>query len=457
MTERNRWLLSWLAVAPAAAASSAKLVDSDPWWQIRTGQLIWDTGQLPATDPFSWTITGRPWVLNSWGFDVLLAGAHHVAGMAGAALLGAVWAWIALGAMLLLARSWGAPPAPAVIVLLAGSVLYTSWFSSRPQLADYAAVPLLLVLVGLVLNRTRSLRQRVGGLVGVLMLQVAWVNLHAAATLGIAIVCLLCAGDAVRAWRESSSPPLPWYVAVTVVSTVGALVNPYGFGVLTQAAKVREASLLIREWSPASVTHWQDMTFLALAILAMVVAVRRRWWGPSFVIAALAIAGVTMIRFLPVAGATVLPMLAAAVRLPAVAAIAERRRHWVTAVAVVAVTLTLAPAAVGLSRPGRSQYGADLVAALPSGCKLFNSYVLGGPLILDRPDVPVSLDSRSDLYGEEFITELGAMTADDLVDRGVTCILLRDTDARVPALRTDPRWRLAGEEESFALFLRTPA
>src|SRR4051812_27708952 len=81
MTDARRWLLAWLALAPVAAVPAGRLADSDPWWQIRTGHLIWDAGRLPTTDPFSWTAAGRPWVLNSWAYDVLLAGVHHLGGL----------------------------------------------------------------------------------------------------------------------------------------------------------------------------------------------------------------------------------------------------------------------------------------------------------------------------------------------------------------------------------------
>ncbi|GAA1785302.1 hypothetical protein GCM10009682_04160 [Luedemannella flava] len=449
MTDRVRWLLAWLALAPSAAISAGKLVDSDPWWQIRTGQLIWDTGRLPAADPFSWTVPGRPWVLNSWGYDVLLAGAHHLGGMAGAALLGAVFAWLALGAMLLLARAWAAPPAAVVVVLVAGTVLFIPWFSSRPHLVDYAAVPLLILLVGLVLNRARS---ALAGLVGVVALQVVWVNLHAAATLGVLIVAILCAADAVTAGRRS---PAWWrYAGLAAASVVGAVVNPYGLDVFTQASRVRDASATIKEWAPMTLSNWQDVAMLVVAAAAVAVAIVRRWWGPALIVIALAVAGATMVRFLPITGAVALPLVASAAGLPAVAAVLERRRRWLIAVVSVAVAAMLAPAGAALAQPGRSAYGTELTAALPSGCKLFNSYVLGGMVILARPDVPVSLDSRSDLYGAALITELSSLSVDDIVARGVTCVLVRSTDSRVAGLRTDPRWRLAVEDKAAVVFLR---
>ena len=87
-------------------------------------------------------------------------------------------------------------------------------------------------------------------------------------------------------------------------------------------------------------------------------------------------------------------------------------------------------------------------AALPSGCRLANDYRVGSWVVWARPDVPVSIDGRNDLFG----TDLGQLgwfesatripdTMRELADLGVSCVLARVDSPLPPALHPP---RIAG-------------
>ena len=44
--------------------------DIDFWWHLKTGELIATTGVIPTTDPFSYTVPGRPWVAHEWLWEL---------------------------------------------------------------------------------------------------------------------------------------------------------------------------------------------------------------------------------------------------------------------------------------------------------------------------------------------------------------------------------------------------
>ena len=46
-------------------------VDPDLWWHIKTGQNILATHHWPTTDPYSFTVSGTPWVAYEWLGEVL--------------------------------------------------------------------------------------------------------------------------------------------------------------------------------------------------------------------------------------------------------------------------------------------------------------------------------------------------------------------------------------------------
>lgn len=55
--------------------------DCDIWWHIRTGQLIWERGEVPRTDWFSYTNADRPWIDLHWGFQLLVAQLYAIGGL----------------------------------------------------------------------------------------------------------------------------------------------------------------------------------------------------------------------------------------------------------------------------------------------------------------------------------------------------------------------------------------
>jgi len=80
---RRAWLFAWLAFIPFVFLRAGTLAESDTFWQVRTGLLTIHQRRIPTVDTFSWTVHGRPWTLNSWGFNVVLAGAYRLAGLPG--------------------------------------------------------------------------------------------------------------------------------------------------------------------------------------------------------------------------------------------------------------------------------------------------------------------------------------------------------------------------------------
>src|SRR4051794_41977543 len=62
-------------------------------------------GALPTTDPFSYTMGGRSWTLNSWGFDLLLGLVARLGGLVAVAVLSGL-AVAAVGSLVLA----GGPP-----------------------------------------------------------------------------------------------------------------------------------------------------------------------------------------------------------------------------------------------------------------------------------------------------------------------------------------------------------
>src|SRR5258706_14758807 len=75
------------AVVLLFTAKLTRLADFDIFLHLAVGDSILDQHQVPRTGWFSATRGDAPWVDNEWGFQVLVAAVHRVAGVKGLVLL----------------------------------------------------------------------------------------------------------------------------------------------------------------------------------------------------------------------------------------------------------------------------------------------------------------------------------------------------------------------------------
>jgi hypothetical protein len=460
------WLAAWAAVLPVALIRARYLAESDTFWEIRTGQVILRTGHIPAVDSFSWWARGRPWAPNSWAFDVLLAAGYRAGGLACVALLGSALVMVACAAVLLLARRLGGVPAAAGLLVCAGSVGIFLWLSVRPQLIDYAAVPLLVLVA-----TTAGPAIRPRALLVIAAIEAVWVNFHAAAPMGIAVV--LAAGLGIQFAALAKSPgPARWRMlpaagaraaAPALAALVGTLANPRGAAVFWQLRTVSGSSAgLVAEWQHVALQIPSQAAMLGIGLLAMALAAWRRRWDLALVLGLLAAGGAETIRVLPILDTVAVAVLAAVLSGPWLQAwAAEPPRGHVLRLSAAGLVAALAVrAATGLPHTGGTSYPTGSVRALPAGCRLFNSYLLGGIVILGRPDVPVSLDSRNDLYGRrDVLTEQRILTSRSggpgtLRRLGVTCVLIPAATGLARQLRRSPAWQQVTGDPAGAVFVR---
>jgi hypothetical protein len=100
-----------------------------------------------------------------------------------------------------------------------------------------------------------------------------------------------------------------------------------------------------------------------------------------------------------------------------------------------------------------------LKANPPQG-NLLNDYNWGGLLIFTLPDVPVFVDGRTDLYGDDFLKAyfkaiLGASDWREVIDEyDIQTALLPDESALTTLLREDETWEVIYEDEQAVILQR---
>jgi len=454
---RRAWLLAWLAFLPVVVVRAGVLSEGDTFWEIRVGLLTIAHHAIPATDTFSWTMHGKPYSQNSWGFDVLAAIAYRLGGLPGAAVLCALITLGMIALVLALARTLGATATASAIIVFLASPLLIAWLTARPQLVDYTVVPALILL----LRGIERERHRWAPVVLIGLLTVAWINLHSAALLAVAIAGASAAVMFVLARRDSR---WRYAVAATAAAAAGCLANPYGIGVLHEAGQVQASSAgVITEWAPFDLASPSQDLMMAAGLAALIIAWRRR---EAVLLAALVVCmagSVEAIRFLPFVVILAIPLLAAFVSVPP-----DPIRRYLTsrrvmfqrcgALGMAAVVVLAAPSLTHIGRPDPSTYPAALVADIPHGCRLFTTDLIGSYVILARPDVLVSLDTRNNLYGTALlVAEERVLHGMGNLSRGLAgagCVLVPRSYGLAARLRHDAQWKVRAASHFAILYVR---
>lgn len=442
--------------------AEAPYADGDVLWAARAGRDFLSTGHIPHTDSYSWTLNGHSWIPNSWGWNVVLGIADKLGGLSGIAVLGALMtAAIALVAGATAKRD-GASPAWTALTLQVVAGVFALFMYPRAQIVDYLAIFVLPALLVRVVTGDR--REAFGFAVALAATQVVWMNLHSAALIGPVIVAAAGIGHALRAPASRRSVVVRRIIVCLAATAAATLATPYGFASIDHATEVRSASAgLISEWRPVGIGSPEQLLGLAgllIGAFACWLAIRAKRYDSAAILVVLGIATVSAIRFTPMVALFAVPELATA------AGRIRVRAVFVNRIAILALGILAIACLAGMrgfAEPGIEYSSPSLVAKLATDCKLLNDSSIGGDVIHSRPDVPVSIDSRNDMYGRHReleslrqmtmpMTGLAFVRSND-----ITCVLGPTQAPLVVTLRHDPRWQVVGTDSVRTLLVRRSA
>ncbi len=493
-----------LALAVALVAiwflSLRNATDFDLGWHLANGRHLADGVLLGGVDVYSWTAAGAPWVAHEWLTEVVMAALVDASGPTALSAAIALVVAVAFGlvAWRLRRRSIGYPATIVTIALGFAGTLVS--MGVRPQLLEllYLAATLLVVDAWLD-GRLDRWRLWLAAALGALV----WANTHGSfpllpAVLAIATVAALVGRE--RRWWEAG--------VATLVAGVVPLLNPWGVRLYAFAGQSLTSEItgrLVEEWRPPQLLEPSFLPFTVAIVVALIGAVvmLRRGEGSrarrfADVLIAIAFLGLAIRsgRHVMLFGVAAAPLLASAfaafgrglgvamarVRGATGAGEADvgrssdggssaRGRDIVDLVAFVVITGALVVGGwllVGPASQARAQETRYPIALLPAldaaiaaqgpGARLFNEYTWGGWLIAERPDVPVFIDGRSEVYGDAqleryaAIAEGGQGAIASLSYLGATVALVKADSPLVTDL-VAAGWREAGRNDIGAVLV----
>jgi hypothetical protein len=454
--------------------------DTDTWWHIRSGEYTLSNGMIYA-DPFSFTKAGQPWVNHSWGAQIVLYGVWQAAGNLGLAVYTAA---LATGGMWFVYKMSPGSVYLRAFVLVIGAAAAAVFWSPRPQMLSFLLSAAVLYLLHLYKRRGIDRLWLLPVMVGL------WGNLHAGFSIAFIFLGGFIAGEALNnLFRPTAEHVVPWrgirkLALVTAVSAAALVVNPYGLHMLAvpfQTLSIGALQNFIQEWNSPNFHDRSTWPFVALllGLLGAAGGSRKRLDWTDFLLASgTAFMGLLAGRNIAVFAVAATPVLAD--HLDALL----NERGWVVRPvrkvtprmgalnAALAALVVLGAAAKVLLvldadtvREAQETYLPVKVAEYlrdedPAG-PMFNSYNWGGYLMFMLPNEPVFVDGRTDLYGDEFLTNTYLRTAtggdgwrETLNRYGIRLVVVEAGSGLARQLRVEPGWSLDYEDAMAAVFTR---
>ena len=432
-------VLAWLVPDLALVAACVTLVyclflfqgyrklfrDSDAGWHIRAGEAILSTGDLPRTDPYSFTRAGQPWFAWEWMADIAAGAVDRAAGLSGVALFYAaaiaagVWLWFqlqwTLGGDFLLACAM----APLLL-----STCNLHWLA-RPHILSW-----LFVLAALLYAERARPPFRFRHAVEIAIFTGLWANIHASFFFAPLVALVYASGRAIR--RRGAR----WFLWAALTSAIAPLANPYGWHLYAHVFRyLTDSELLSRigefqSFDFHAAGAWPIIVTLIVGVAGGTLALagrRPEHFALAMLITAMALRSaralpLVALLLLPLANAAITGALRRAAVLDGFLDYSRRLRAMdarfsglalVPLVLLASFALLRTPAIQAATGFPPDQFPAAAyceVARLPVGARLFAPDKFGGYLIYRSQGArKVFFDGRSDLYGAEFLKQYARM------------------------------------------------
>ncbi|MFL5298116.1 MAG: hypothetical protein ACJ798_17200 [Phenylobacterium sp.] len=437
--------------------------DGDTWWHVAAGRLMIARGEVLATDPFSFTMAGRPWMTHEWLSEVLFGGAFNLGGWGGVQLLTALAAGAAAGLLARCTARWttGLPQVSLLVVALS---LCMPHLLARPHVLAW---PLLVAWTAELLvarDEDRAPRWRF------LPLMVLWANLHGSSLFGPVLVApfALEAVLAAPAPRRASVA-LRWG-GFGLAAALAALATPHGIGGIVYELRLTLMSSLgrIGEWQAADFASVQPVEIALLGVvLFMLLRPLRLPVIRALVLLVLAHVALRYNRheqLLGLVGALLLAKPLGEVTFPATPRLTLRPSVVLASAVGVAVLLGGARLATpvvwrdSLTRPVQA------LASVPADLRaqpVLNDFQYGGYLI--GHGVRPYIDSRSDMYGDGFLQAYARLADGDraaltklLAGGRIRWAILVAGSPMERAMRLQPGWRRTHADAWAVVYARDP-
>jgi hypothetical protein len=258
--------IEFLMIASPTAANGV-FVDPGVGRHLRTAEFILETGQIPRTDPLSFTKAGQPWFDFEWAFETTIGELYRVGGLALiCAFCFGVFATTILGIYRTLLQSGFSL---SVVLLYTGLAFLTLHlhFAVRPVLFTY----FFMVLVVEVWNRRAQPLTRDWIILPIAF--AAWANLHPGWIAALLFLGMAIFGRIVdrlsKTVNGDEAPVIPW-IGLTLVCALATLLNPWGWTLYHHVIVISTTYKSFALWDEYLPPNFSAPSMSAITVLCIV-------------------------------------------------------------------------------------------------------------------------------------------------------------------------------------------
>lgn len=419
--------------------------DNSTFVHLRTGIDAVAGRGVPRTDPYSFTASGEPWVVQSWLVSYVYGTLYRLAGFEAVVLFHGV-VYGALAAVTATLARTGSARRTCLAAGVAIGLGVATW-SPRPLAVALLAFALTVLVV-----------ERRWAAWWLLPIGWVWVNSHGSWVLGgVWLVLVAVGGGAGRDARRY----VPWWAGGVLLGAVNPLGPKLLVFPLTLVSKAPNFERVVEWRAPAFRGPFGVVMLLALVAIVVVLARGRRPPLADVVPAAAFIAmALVSQRNLAPAAVVLAPVLGRALttereedRAPLNNAVAA----LLGAIALLFAAITMASAPLDLDG-----YPVAAVEHVRYGARTATTDIAGCYLVLERGrDANVFVDDRFDVYPERVVKDYlvlydGRPSATAVLDRYRVDTVLWPADRPLVAIleREPDDWRRTFEDGNWVVFAR---
>jgi len=471
-------LIAALAASPFFAsldiqAGGRVLRDPDIWWHMRNAETLLTTHHFLRADAYSFTTAGQPWINPEWLAEIPYYLGFHFGAERGLFLVMLAAVELVVAGVLILCYQRCGDIKAAFLAAWAAVLLAAINLGPRTILFGWLCFIVELYLIQDFHRRPRRLWL-------LIPLFALWINLHGTWLIGLAFLGLFfVSGLSDFSW--GSIQATRWtarerniLLAVAVTSIAALFINPYGWRLVVYPFDL----VFHQQLNVAVVDEWASVSFqsfygnvvfiVAAALFLFTLANRRSWPLHELLFTALAFySGLSHKRFLFLTGLVVCPLLAVELKGAVFAPYDRKEDKPLLSALVMAGFLFFAishvPSTPTLHAAEAQFFPVRALPALQASCanrRVFNRYSWGGYLIWNARNIPVFIDSRTDIF------EHHGILADDLAAENLNgslevlnryhigCVLLSPGDGLTYLLRNTQGWHVQYEDPLTTLLVR---
>ncbi len=269
----NGGLLIYIAIIILIFIMAATTpLDTDFWWQIRSGEASWTSGRPVMVDQFSYTRMGETWTNHQWLSQIVMYGLYQKGGFLA---ISAAIALIAATSMGLIYKQIEGPAIIKAFILILTATVSSPLWVPRPEIASLV---LLAVASFLLYLYKWKRKDRLWLFVPLFIL---WSNLHGGYVLGIGLIGAMIAGEILNRFLGFDGDEVLSFRRIArlggwlLVCILAVLVNPNGIRtwlIPFQTVGVVSLQNYIVEWASPDFHQFFQQPFIWM-VLAVIGAI----------------------------------------------------------------------------------------------------------------------------------------------------------------------------------------